>query len=154
MFFQVFELIKKHSQAKSSGTCDYPIWLKGWGLNYLPKFFGFGGIWVAMFLEKHKECLFGAGAQGAMIGKCLEKVNEYLRIQREYLQRLWVEFFQAGNGLVYNSCSFINHFPQVFAKSGEKPVIFGKRFDWLKQVSVSAQEMAERQGIEGIRFCF
>ena len=72
-------------------------------MNYLPEFFGFGGIRVAMFLEKRKEGLFRAGVQGAVVGKCLEKVNEYLRIQRERLQRLWIELLQAGDNLVGNS---------------------------------------------------
>lgn len=55
-----------------------------------------------MFFEKRKEGLFRASAQGAVVGKCLEKGNEYLRIQRERLQRLWVELLQAGDNLVGN----------------------------------------------------
>ena len=76
--FQVFKLAEKHSQAKSSGTGSYFIGLKGWRLNGFPEFIGFCGTRVAMFLEKGEECLFFASIQGTVVGKCLEKVNEYL----------------------------------------------------------------------------
>ena len=78
MFFQAFKLVEEHSQAKPSGTGGYLIGLKGWRLNGFPEFIGFCGTRVAMFPEKREECLFFAGVQGTVVGKCLEKVNEYL----------------------------------------------------------------------------